>query len=190
MSPFDFVFTLFGLLLGLSLAEVLGGMGRALKARKRVRIGWLTPLLGVVVMFDLVSFWAIAWSIRAEIPVNYLTLLTALLLTGAYYLAATLVFPDDPDGTPDFDAHFWANRRAVLGAVFLLNLPSWLYDWSRGAGVHQNVESLTITLVFFALVAGAWLSRRPRAAGRFMIALILLYPFSSILAIVRRAAGS
>jgi hypothetical protein len=29
MSPFEFVFSLFGLLLGLSLAEVLGGLARA-----------------------------------------------------------------------------------------------------------------------------------------------------------------
>jgi hypothetical protein len=184
VGQFDFVFTLFGLLLGLSLAEVLGGFGKALKARKRVRIGLLTPLLGTVVMFDLVSFWTIAWNMRASIPVNYLTLLGALLLTGAYYLAATLVFPDDPDDTPDFDTHFWANRRAVLGAVFLLNLPSWLYDWWTGTGVHQQVSSQVSTLSFFMLVAGAWVSRRPALVTGLLVVLILLYPLSSIVALI------
>lgn len=61
MSNFDFVFTLFGLLLGLSLAEVLGGFGRALQKRRKVRIGWLTPLLGLVVLLDVSSFWLVAW---------------------------------------------------------------------------------------------------------------------------------
>jgi hypothetical protein len=35
MSDFEFIFSLFGLLLGLSLAEVLGGLARAIEARLR-----------------------------------------------------------------------------------------------------------------------------------------------------------
>ena len=56
MPPaFDFVFSLFGLRLGLSLAEVLGGLARTLKQRKSVRLGWLTPLLGLMVIRSGVS---------------------------------------------------------------------------------------------------------------------------------------
>lgn len=46
MSGFEFIFSLFGLLLGLALAEGLGGLSRALKTSHRVRIGWPTALLG------------------------------------------------------------------------------------------------------------------------------------------------
>ena len=60
MSNFEFVFSLFGLLLGLALAEVLGGLGTAIQSRRKVRIGWLTPLLGLVIALDLTSFWTIA----------------------------------------------------------------------------------------------------------------------------------
>lgn len=95
MSQFEFVFSLFGLLLGLSLAEVLSGFGKAVKARRRLRIGWLTPLLGVLVMLDLTSFWTTAWAARDLLPVNYLTLMLLLAFTGLYYLVATLVFPED-----------------------------------------------------------------------------------------------
>lgn len=59
MTGFDLVFAVYGLLLGLAVAEVLGGFARALKlkrATKAVRIGWLTPLLGTLVIFDLTSF--------------------------------------------------------------------------------------------------------------------------------------
>ena len=70
MSQFEFVFSLFGLLLGLSIAEVMSGFGKAVKARSRLRIGWLTPLLGVLVMLDLTSFWTIAWSMRELVPTN------------------------------------------------------------------------------------------------------------------------
>lgn len=61
MAPFDFIFALFGLLLGLSLAEVLSGFARAIQARlepgRALRLGWLTPLLGAFVLLDLLSFW-------------------------------------------------------------------------------------------------------------------------------------
>ena len=42
MSGFEFMFSLFGLLLGLALAEGLGGFARSIEARHNVRIGWPT----------------------------------------------------------------------------------------------------------------------------------------------------
>lgn len=46
MNGFEYIFTLFGLLLGLALAEGLGGLARALHAVGfRITIGWgvMTP---------------------------------------------------------------------------------------------------------------------------------------------------
>ena len=59
MSGFEFIFSLFGLILGLALAEGLGGLSRALKASHRVRIGWPTALLGL--------FGASAQQVAAEV---------------------------------------------------------------------------------------------------------------------------
>ena len=39
MESFNFVFSLFALVLGLSLTEVLGGFARALRMRHKVRLG-------------------------------------------------------------------------------------------------------------------------------------------------------
>ena len=51
MDRFEFVFSLIGLLLGLSLVEVLSGLVKARKVRSTIRIGWLTPMLGILVSF-------------------------------------------------------------------------------------------------------------------------------------------
>ena len=67
MIMFEYVFTLFGLLLGLSLAEILRGLGRVLRTNKPLHVGWLTPLLGLILMLDLASFWSGAWQMRAAI---------------------------------------------------------------------------------------------------------------------------
>src|SRR5690242_17655079 len=104
MSDFDFVFSLFGLLLGLALAEVLGGFGIAIQHRRKIRIGWLTPLLGALVTLDLTSFWLIAWRVRDAVSAEYASLLGGLIVIGLYYFVAKITFPDDPGDWPDYDA--------------------------------------------------------------------------------------
>ena len=178
MSDFEFVFSLFGLLLGLSLAEVLGGFGKALKARHRVRIGWLTPMLGLVVMLDLTSFWSAAWAMRDALPVKYFVLMLLLIFTGVYYLAATMVFPDDPDERPDFDEQYWDNKRLTVGAVFGLNLPYYIIDWSRGGVFIEDRVEVLIATVFMLLLGGLWVVRSRFANLSLLAVLIALYPIS------------
>ena len=129
MSPFELVFALFGLLLGLAIAEVLGGFSRALKLKrgaKPVRIGWLTPLLGLFVIIDLTSFWLAAYGYREQFVADNVTLLAVLVIVGIYYLAATLIFPDDPADWPDFDAWYDKQNRLVLGGMLAANVGSWI----------------------------------------------------------------
>jgi len=129
MSPFELVFAVYGLLLGLAIAEVLGGFSRALKLKrgtKAVRIGWLTPLLGVLVMLDLSSFWMLAWDAREQVSANYATLVSVLGMVGIYYLAATLIFPDVPEEWPDFDDWYDKQNRLVIGGLLTANVASWI----------------------------------------------------------------
>src|SRR5437868_5287574 len=57
MDSFDLLFSLFSLLIGLAMAEILGDLGRVIDHRKTLRIGWLTPMLALFVLLDLASFW-------------------------------------------------------------------------------------------------------------------------------------
>lgn len=177
MSSFEFAFSLFGLLLGLSIAEVLGGFGKAVKARSRLRIGWLTPLLGILVMLDLLSFWMLAWDLRETIQLRYLSLMLMLGFSGLYYLAANLVFPEDPDRCADFDDHYWQNKRLVLGAMFILNAPSYLADWVWQRELQSSITFVTaLTTVFLALLAFTAVSKSKRVNTTLLCILIALYP--------------
>ena len=130
MSQFEFVFSLFSLLLGFSLVEVLSGLVRTLKlrrppgpdAKRAVRIGWLTPLLGLFVLVDLTSFWNVAWRSREAIPANFATMLLGLAVTGLYYFSASMVFPDKPEDWPDFDEWTARHKRQVMGGILASNL--------------------------------------------------------------------
>jgi hypothetical protein len=133
MSPFELVFALFGLLLGLAIAEVLGGFARVLKLKRlggaaaEVRIGWLTPLLGLLVILDQTSFWLTAYNMRDVIPARFATLIAVLAIAGTYYLVSTLIFPDDPAKWPDFDEHYDRQNRLVLSAVLAAGLAVFLF---------------------------------------------------------------
>ena len=177
MGPFEFVFSLFGLLLGLSLAEVLGGFGRALKRQRLSAIGWLTPLLGLVVCVDLISFWSMAWFVREHVPVRFSSLVTGFLITGVYYLAATLVFPEEAGDRADLDDHYLTVRRRVLGAVLFCNIITYTIIALLLRSLPLNI---VITFVFWLAAIGAAMlvrSRRPSMAMLIILLLLYLYAF-------------
>jgi hypothetical protein len=59
---------------------------------------------------------------RELVPAGFTTLLAALAFTATYYLAASLVFPRDPEKHEDLDQHSFRNRRFVLGIVLVCNV--------------------------------------------------------------------
>lgn len=124
MSGFDLVFALFGLVLGLAITEVLAGFSRIAKMRGKARIGWLVPLLGLVILLDLTTFWMQAYEMREALPANLLTLFVVLGIVGSYYFLATLIFPDDPDAWPDFDVYYDRVNRTILGGMLTINFAS------------------------------------------------------------------
>ena len=184
MPPaFDFVFSLFGLLLGLSLAEVLGGLARTLKQRKAVRIGWLTPLLGLLVMVDLTSSWALAWSLRDSIPANFLTLVIGLFVTGPYYLAATLIFPDDASRWSDLDTYYFEHKRQVLGGILASRVLARAAQFALGAA-GWNYFPAFAAFVFLALAA--MFARSKGANLAVLLVFLSLYPLFAVLGLVLR----
>lgn len=181
MSDFEFIFALFGLLLGLSLAEVLGGLARAIDARTRpgstVRIGWLTPLLGAFVLLDLLSFWQAAWFARDVVAVSGHALLAVTAFASAYYFAAHLVFPRSATGQPDFDQHYLRVSRIVIGIMLaLLGCQiAWYASVPVLAARLANPVALVLTVILAALMVAAMLVRGERASRIVMIALVARY---------------
>lgn len=133
MSDFEFLFSLFGLLLGFTLVEVLSGLVRTTKmlrtrageAAETIRLGWLTPLLALFVMLDIASYWENIWLMRRFLPVGFDTIFGSLLIAGGYYYAASMVFPAEAQKWSDLDEWFWLHRRQVLGPLFVINV-AWV----------------------------------------------------------------
>jgi len=106
LSPFEFFFSFYGLLLGLSVAVLATGAARAFKHRRTRPVGWLTPLLAVFVALDIATFLEAAWVNYRALPVSYGLLVGGLVVAVVYFIAAALVFPDDSDRPAPLDEHF------------------------------------------------------------------------------------
>ena len=173
MTGFEFVFSLFGLLLGLCIAEVLGGLGRAIEHREEVTIGWLTPLLGVFVLFDLTTYWFALWMDRENVPINPLTLLIGTAFAAAYYLAAYLIFPDDLKRHADLDVHFMRVRRIVLAmALVVFTIQGVLQSFgTSGLTLRSGIITLAIFAPFYGL---AMFAKRKVVAGLGVALIIIL----------------
>ena len=157
MSDFEFFFSFYGLLLGLSVAEVAGGIARTVHERKTTKVGWLTPLLAAFVCLDIASFWAMAWQEFRDLRFGYALLVLGMAIAMIYYISASLVFPRKLADWPSLDDHFWANRRMVLGGVLLSNLivaGFTIWRWTTAPAGTVFPFSL-VGLAFFMLVPAA-----------------------------------
>lgn len=185
MDAFEFAFTLFGLVLGLALAEVLGGFVRVLKARSvgpgaEAAIRWQTPLLGIVVTLDLISFWLGAWEVRAAIPIDFAPLVFSAAIAGIYYAAASLVFPDAPRDWPDLDDWFARHKGQVAAGIFAAN---FLFSFGEVLMFGTWSASLPARLfqaLYLALALALVFARRERSS--LIILALMLAVFASLAA--------
>ncbi|MCJ8156683.1 hypothetical protein [Sphingomonas sp. LaA6.9] len=179
MTPFEFVFALFVLLLGLSIAEMLGGLARSIKLHDKVRIGWLTPLLAVEILVNLTTFWFESWRLRDQGAPTLGSMLITLALSGAYYLAASLVFPDPGKEPGDLDEHFMVNKRAALGVILGCNLAALTIVTLHAGTIPGGRFWLTNALFLGLLAATAFTtSRRWSLAG--LVTLLCIHAFAVV----------
>ncbi|MCZ8369489.1 MAG: hypothetical protein O9293_05895 [Porphyrobacter sp.] len=114
MSDFEFVFVLYSLILGLSLVELLNGLGRTLefklarqKGDRAFSLGLLTPLLALFVILDLLSFWIFAWIVQDHVIAERFTVLGVLVFASAY-------LPCEPPRLSERPAELHRTRHALL----------------------------------------------------------------------------
>ncbi|MFM7348389.1 MAG: hypothetical protein ACKO01_02745 [Erythrobacter sp.] len=183
MSQFEFVFVLYSLVLGLSLVELLAGLGRTLEFKlsrpntdRAFSIGWLTPLLALFVILDLLSFWLFAWTVQDHVAADRATVLGVVVFSSAYFLASRLVFPSDPENFTDLDTHYLRVRRVVFAMLLVMTAVQWAFLLSVPALGHLiSPASLAYTGILVALMLAGAIVRGRRASLVVLVLLIARY---------------
>ena len=184
MTIFEFVFSLYSLLFGLALAQVFAGLGNTLQERHKIKIGWLTPLLGLFVTFDITSFWAIGWEMRGMFRPDFLYLLCGVLLAGIYYLAGRLVFPRDFVEWPDFDVYYFQHRRWVFGGILFCNLAALSVSVTLGSRFFRSPLGVANLVTYFIPLVALLAVRNRRANIALLLILLVRYAIIPELAVL------
>jgi hypothetical protein len=164
MTVFEYVFSLYSLLFGLALAQVFGGFGNTLQERHKLKVGWLTSLLGLFVIVDLTSFWEIGWELRGMSGRPYfLYLLAGVLLAGIYYLAARLVFPRNFVEWPDFDVYYFKHKQWVFGGILLCNVVATAVTTAIGSPFVRLPIGFANDLIYFVVLIALLTVQNKRA---------------------------
>lgn len=179
MSAFEFFFSFYGLLLGLSAAVIATGLATAIQHRRAIRIGWLTPMLALFVGLDIANFWDSAWTNFRDLPFSYGLLVAGLAIALVYFIAASLVFPHQVENGMSLDDHFWANKTVVLlltvAANFLLMLAAVGANLGKPGGDNVIIGYVLTLVLYVALVVPAAFARKPRLFAVLIGSHIVIY---------------
>ncbi len=167
-DAFGFMFGFYGLLLGLAVAEVVGGFSRAYDDRHTRRLGFVAPLFGVLLLVDLITFWMNAWAYRELAEISHLTAFVTALVALLYYFAATQVFPKAAE-TETLDDHIMAHRREVAFCVLASNLLTQIPPAISAITTPWPLSDIALwaglNLTYYGLLCTAALARRKKTVG-------------------------
>jgi hypothetical protein len=174
MSEFEFYFSFYGLLLGFSVAVVIGGLAKTLNAEREKSVGLLTLATALFILMDIASFWLIAWGERERFVISFAQMLGALAVAATYYLSASLVFPEADSDWDSTDAHYWAKKQRVFGGILAANGAMILWTlWLRAPAYDDWLFYLWQITYFGPLIA--LLFTRRRAVDLALIATLILF---------------
>lgn len=163
MQASSTIFSLFGLLVGLGIAEILRGFAESCRTavgvgrvREPVRIGWLVPLLGALMIMDQTQYYITAYQMRDAVPFTYFSLLSVLAVVGTYFICSTFVFPDEPAHWPDFDDYYLRTKRIAAGGMLATNLALLGFGIALALTGH-SFDSPGQTTLFDAMLSLAFL---------------------------------
>ena len=117
---------------------------------------------------------------RDALPLNWPVLFGGFLVTAVYFVAASFVFPDDPEAWEDLNGHFDKHRRKVIGGIFLCNLALIASVVALDGLPSFDPRRIVITWSFFPVALLAIWARDRRIVCACLIWLILLYPLSAV----------
>lgn len=181
MDRFAFFFAFYGLILGLGVAELLGGFAGMVRAHALKRMEAQTALVALLTFILICATWVDTWTMDRSITLNFDDLWPPVLLATFYYLAAAVIFPRDPREYPHLRAYFAARRKFIIGMLFAAELVDFYanraflidrYHRNPAAFWGWNVPyNIAIKGVFLAL----FLVRGRRATIVLLTAQILIF---------------
>jgi hypothetical protein len=181
MDRFAFFFAFYGLILGLAMAELLGGFAGMVRAHALKRLEAQTALLALLSFVLIVATWVDTFTMSRSITLNFSDLWAPVLLATFYYLAAAVTFPREAGQYAHLHAYFAARKRFVVGLIFAAEMIDHVtnFGWMVDNYRHDPAKFWGWILPYNVAIDGCMLAlllvRGRRANIALLAALILLF---------------
>jgi hypothetical protein len=164
MSIADFVLAFVGIIIGLGVADLLVSVHKLLRAGRRVKWHWATPVLAILMLLVtlVLWWWSFVWfsDIQSETIAAFFPRFGVLI---AAFLMMAAALPDDvPDSGIDLRQfyfssriHLWSLMSVTLGGIVLLHFAD---NWSLGA--TRMPATAWLPMISFALAVIATFTPR------------------------------
>jgi hypothetical protein len=127
VDEFGYLSVIISVILGLSIAQLLQGIGQIINARDRVRLYW--PAVGWAVLLLLINVqaWWAMFGYRFRQNWTFIQFTVVLLEAIILYLLAAIVLPNIPDeGETDLRSNYFRHAAWFFGLLVVLVLDSLL----------------------------------------------------------------
>jgi hypothetical protein len=115
VNAFDYLFTFYGLLLGIAVANVAIGFADMWRDCGKFAVGYCPPLLGVIVMLGGMNVWLTMWHVRADVTVGAWQMLAATGVAMPYVFVSRAMFPGAERETElSLEDHYLRHRVLIL----------------------------------------------------------------------------
>lgn len=177
MDAIEIYFAAYGALLALAVAKLLSSAARLIRARETIKLGWITPLLMLLVLLDICSFLNSASRIMGQADVGLGLVTNGVLACSFYYLIASLVAPDDLAAWPDLNAYYEKHKRWVVGGMIVGSLLGFEVTSVLVRGFSETLQvrwmglHATLLLAFYSLIVALFFVRN-RAANLVLLAML------------------
>jgi hypothetical protein len=115
VDEFGYLSVITSVIIGLSITQLLQGIGQVINARDRVPIYWPTMAWTILLLVVNTQAWWVMFSLRNKQSWTFVQFTIVLLEAIMLYLLAAIVLPNIPDeGQVDLRSNYFPARRLVF----------------------------------------------------------------------------
>ncbi|MGI9327742.1 MAG: hypothetical protein ACR2PZ_21170 [Pseudomonadales bacterium] len=123
-STFDFLMVLYSIIIGVSISQILTGIGHVIQGNKPVRLYWVHSGWVIFIFFLHIFVWFSAWHYATIEVWSMAGFMMFLAIPVVLFVASVITLPDvDPERNYDMRDYYYKNYRwlhAMLVAIIVL----------------------------------------------------------------------
>lgn len=115
VGSFDYLFSFYGLLLGIAVANVAIGFADMWRDCEKIEVGTCPPLVASSVLLGGMNVWMQMWLARPFVTVNGIQMLAAAAISLPYVFVSRAIFPgleNQPERS--LEEHYLKHRKIIL----------------------------------------------------------------------------